>query len=146
MTLPLPLFGSAFTNCTVRGTLYTARFLPDGRGEWLPLIAGVGPLTAANGFPGQAEVCMHAVQAATLIGATRMDRPEDIVVHPHTGKVYIALTKNPKRGDPTAPDSEVNPANPRPMNKAGHIIELEEDGGDHTGALPGRVIRRPTLH
>lgn len=116
-----------------RGTLYTARFLPDGRGEWLPLIAGVGPLTAANGFPGQAEVCMHAVQAATLIGATRMDRPEDIVVHPHTGKVYIALTKNPKRGDPSVEGSEVNPANPRPMNKAGHVIELEEDGGDHTG-------------
>lgn len=117
-----------------QGTLYAARFHDDGRGEWLPLVAGQGPLVAANGFPGQAEVCMNAVRAATLMGATRMDRPEDIVIHPHTGKVYIALTKNPKRGEDGLPGGVVNAANPRPANKAGHVIELEEDGGDHGGA------------
>ena len=113
------------------GTLFAARFNADGSGDWLPLVAGRGPLNRANGFPSQAEVCLNTIRAASLAGATRMDRPEDIVIHPHTRKVYIALTKNPLRGDPTVQRSEPDAANPRKNNRAGHIIELEEDRADH---------------
>lgn len=113
------------------GMLFTARFNEDGSGDWLPLVAGRGPLNRSNGFPGQAEVCLNTIRAASLAGGTRMDRPEDIVVHPHTKKVYIALTKNPLRGDPTVERSETDAANPRKVNRAGHVIELEEAGGDH---------------
>jgi len=104
------------------GTLLVAKFQADGSGSWLPLTHGVGPLTVANGWVDQADVLLRTRQAADAVGATKMDRPEWITVHPQTGEVYAALTNGS-----TGP----SPANPRANNVYGHIIRWRETNGDH---------------
>ena len=112
------------------GTLYAARFDADGTGGWLALAPGHNGLDAGVGFPTQAEICIEARRAADVAGATKMDRPEWLTVHPGTGEVYCALAFNEARGRPDRPGPDA--ANPRPDNVFGHIVRWRERGGDPT--------------
>ena len=120
------------------GTLYVAQFAADGSGTWLPLVHGEGPLTVANGWADQADVLVFAREAATALGATPMDRPEDIEPNPVVGSVYIALTNNSDRGKEgkAAPDA----ANPRKANTAGHVVEIIETDCDAASTTFGWEI------
>jgi secreted PhoX family phosphatase len=123
------------------GTLYVATFsgdspaaeidgtgkLPadgafDGTGTWIPLVSGdksfVDGMTAA-------EVLVYTRVAADKVGATKMDRPEDMERNPVTGAVYVALTNNTNR---TA--AQADEANPRASNRHGHILEIVENKND----------------
>ncbi|MFR9730541.1 PhoX family protein [Saccharopolyspora sp. MS10] len=123
------------------GTLYVARFrgnsppeeidgtgeLPaderfDGTGEWLKLASGTESFVP--GFTAE-EVYVFTRLAADALGATKMDRPEDIEPNPVNGRVYCALTNNSNRG--SAGNAPVDEANPRVGNKHGHVLEVDDD-------------------
>lgn len=147
--------GAATDDLLDVGTLYVARLDDDGTGEWLPLIHGDHPaLSEENGFSSQADVVLRCREAADLVGATPLDRPEDVAVHPQDGRVYLACTQGLARGQerprppgaaatedtesdeasdaeeevPRYPDPDA--ANPRGPNPYGHILEFAETGAD----------------
>ncbi|CAM5267830.1 PhoX family protein OS=Streptomyces tendae OX=1932 GN=GUR47_20560 PE=4 SV=1 [Streptomyces tendae] len=100
----------------------------DGGGTWIPLVTATerGAVSHVEGMSAE-EVCVFTRLAGDKVGATKMDRPEDIEPSPTTGKVYVALTNNTNRGKAgyAGPDE----ANPRNANKHGHVLELTEHRG-----------------
>ncbi|MEQ8378622.1 PhoX family protein [Parvibaculum sp.] len=106
------------------GTLYVARFEEDGSGRWMPLVHGENGIDEASGFSSQADVVIEARRAADILGATPLDRPEDVTPNDATGKVYVALTNSKER-------EETNAVNPRAGNLWGQIVELTPEGRDH---------------
>lgn len=98
------------------GTLYVARF-DDAGLTWLPLIYGQNGLDASHGFDSQGEILIETRRAADIVGATPMDRCEDIEVSPVTGRVYASLSKNYKRETTDA-------ANRRAPDPMGYVLEI----------------------
>ncbi|MFO0012186.1 MAG: PhoX family protein [Planctomycetota bacterium] len=113
-----------------RGKLYVARFDADGSGVWLELAPGRNNIPAkqsagdSQGFDA-ADICIRTREAAKMAGATPMDRPEWISIHPTSREVYVSLTNNKSRHAADA-------ANPRANNVYGHIVRWEEDNNDPT--------------
>ena len=137
------------------GTLYVAQLTGDhadaingygalpsdqgftGTGRWIPLLetgADGKARSLVEGFTAE-EVAVYTRLAADKVGATEMDRPEDFEANPSTGKVYVALTNNDRRG--TEGKAIADEANPRNLNKNGQVLEIDDDhaGTEFTWSL-----------
>ncbi|WP_114764881.1 PhoX family protein [Vibrio rhodolitus] len=116
------------------GTLYVAKFTGTegelkGQGKWLELTWGKNGLTPENGFADQASVLIFARLAATQVGATTMDRPEWVAVHPDNQSVFCTLTNNKHRG--VKESQPLNVVSPREKNPYGHIVRWRPTQGNH---------------
>ncbi|MEZ5658037.1 MAG: PhoX family phosphatase [Burkholderiaceae bacterium] len=110
------------------GTLFVARFNDDHSGRWLALTP------QSTGMADIAEIAIFTRLAGSAVGATTMDRPEWIAVHPDTAEVYCSLTHNPARGhghNAGGDPMPVNGPNPRPLNRYGQILRWRPADGDH---------------
>ncbi|CAM5778614.1 MULTISPECIES: PhoX family protein [Brevibacillus] len=115
-----PSDGKQNSKLLEEGTLYVANF---GKGKWIALDfasnEALQKATDSDGkalFASQADVLVNCREAAKAVGATPMDRPEDVEVHPIDGSVFIAMTNNSKHG-----------------NFYGQIVRLFEKDGNHAG-------------
>jgi len=122
------------------GTLYVARFgeADDslaGQGEWVELTLGMNGLDESSGFSSQAEISIYTRMAASVVGATTMDRPEWVAAHPDRAEIYCALTNNKNRAIKTNAGGDETPVggpNPREANLYGQIVRWRPAGSDHT--------------
>jgi uncharacterized protein len=78
------------------GTLFVASL---EQSRWLPLEMSAHPKFAER-FRDQLDLLIQAPMAAEILGATPLDRPEDIERDPATGDIIVALTNNKLQGRP----------------------------------------------
>lgn len=103
-------FVSSKPNSLKEGTLYVA---DTNNGKWISLDWANQPLLK-KAFENQTEVLIRAREAAKLLGATELNRPEDIEIDPITGSVFVSLTNNKPKGD-----------------FHGSILKIEEENNEH---------------
>ena len=77
------------------GTLYVA---DTENGKWLPLDWESQPALKSK-FKDQTEVLIRAREAAKILGATPLNRPEDIEIDPISGNIFVSLTNNKPKND-----------------------------------------------
>ena len=91
------------------GTLYVADTI---NGKWLALDWENQPLLKSK-FKDQTEVLIRTREASKLLGATALNRPEDVEIDPITGNIFVSLTNNKPKGD-----------------YHGSILKIEETNGE----------------
>ena len=101
-------FVSSKPNCLKEGTLYVADMI---KGKWLALEWENQSILKSK-FKDQTEVLIRAREASKLLGATELNRPEDIEIDPITGNIFVSLTNNKLKGD-----------------YHGSILKIEENNG-----------------
>lgn len=86
------------------GTLYVGQFNGNvgdfrGSGKWIALEYGKNGLDESKGFKSQADILINTRLAASVVGATPMDRCEWIASHKESGsrEVFATLTNNKNR-------------------------------------------------
>lgn len=126
------------------GRLFAARLEADGSGQWLELTPAAANAAAkpegAAAFVDQGDVLVRAREAALRLGATKMDRPEDVQSPTDgsflgRGSVFVMCTGN--LSDEGRAGNAANPRRARlsgdglERNFQGHMVRFDETDGDH---------------
>ena len=103
-------FISKSKDSLVEGELFVADIT---NGKWLSLDIEKQPILKKH-FKNQTNVQTYVREAAKMLGATPLARPEDIEFDPISGNIFVALTNNKDR-----------------KNFHGSILKITEDNGDY---------------
>ena len=131
------LFVASFKGNSPKNQIDGSGVLPsdgafDGTGQWIQLTRDGKSLVPGMGID---QVLVYTRLAADAMGATKMDRPEDVEINPATGKIYMACTNNTSRTR-----AQVDEPNPRANNRHGHIVEMTETGDQTSTEFTWSVI------
>mgnify|MGYP001414658538 CR=1 FL=1 len=77
------------------GILYVAN---TSKGKWIPIDINLSPVLKEH-FNSTVEALTHCRKSGRILGATPLDRPEDIEVHPKTKDIFVCLSNNKKAGN-----------------------------------------------
>ena len=126
-----------------RGKLYAARFEADGTGQWIEINLRAANRVPRTGFDtpfrDYGDLMMRAREAARRLGATQMDRPEDVecprdAYFKGQGSVYIVCTNNSSEegvaGNASNPRRNIGAS--KDKNYTGQIVRIHEDNADHS--------------
>lgn len=102
-------FISKKPNDLSEGELFVANI---EKGVWISLDRKKHKILQEN-FRDQTEILIDTRRAAHLVGASKLDRPEDIQIQPGTNNVFACLTNNFKHD-----------------RYFGHIMKIEEEGNN----------------
>lgn len=89
-------FVSAKAGQLDKGILYVANF---SKNRWMPLDINKNS-ELKKAFKTQTDLLIRTREAARLVGATPLDRPEDCKIDPLTGAIFLACTNNKPAGRP----------------------------------------------
>lgn len=121
-------FISSVPGSLKEGTLYVADTL---NGKWISLDWAQQAILKEH-FANQTDVLIRAREAAKLVGATPLNRPEDIEIDPITGHVFITLTNNKPKGDYHGSILKIEEANGN-FDALNFRAETYKAGGEENG-------------
>lgn len=118
------------------GKLYVANL---EKGQWISLDRNDHQILKDN-FKNQLEIQIFTRDAAKMVGATPLNRPEDIEIDPKTGNIFITLTNNFTKGDFMGSILRISEKNGDPL-----ALDFEAStfltGGKNTGfAAPDNLV------
>jgi secreted PhoX family phosphatase len=79
-----------------KGALFVANI---ESGHWIPLDRNRDP-RLNKAFVDHMDLMIYVREAAEIVGGSKLDRPEDIEIHPRSGHVYVSLTNNKVQNRP----------------------------------------------
>lgn len=117
------------------GTLYVAN---TEEGKWIPIDLEKSP-KLKNSFSDSTEVMINVRAAASILGGTPQDRPEDIKVQPGTGHVYVTLTGNPAKNRFFGSIVKIEEADSNPLSLSFKFSTLVAGGVETGFACPDNL-------
>lgn len=129
-------FVAAKKGSLVEGELFVG---DTDHGLWLSLDRGKNPALAAA-FKDQLELLTQTRRAARLVGATPLNRPEDVKQDPVSKAMIVALTNNKSKGDMFGSFLKIEEEGKNPLAQRFTASRLMAGGPEAGFACPDNMV------